>query len=78
MDRDGVSQLPVMVADHAVGILRREDILSFLRPGSFEVEPEPQHELTPMAALRGLSSSEAVEDLRSTVPIRGGGAGTTS
>ena len=30
MDRDGVSQLPVMVADHAVGILRREDILSFL------------------------------------------------
>lgn len=31
MDRDGVSQLPVMVADHAVGILRREDILSFLR-----------------------------------------------
>lgn len=33
MDRDGVSQLPVMVADHAVGILRREDILSFLRAG---------------------------------------------
>jgi Zn-dependent protease len=31
MDRNGVSQLPVMVADHAVGILRREDILSFLR-----------------------------------------------
>jgi CBS domain-containing protein len=31
MVRDGVSQLPVMVADHAVGILRREDILSFLR-----------------------------------------------
>jgi Zn-dependent protease/CBS domain-containing protein len=31
MDGDGVSQLPVMVADHAVGILRREDILSFLR-----------------------------------------------
>ena len=31
MDRDGVGQLPVIVADHAVGILRREDILSFLR-----------------------------------------------
>ena len=31
MDRDGVSQLPVMVADHAVGMLRRDDILSFLR-----------------------------------------------
>lgn len=31
MDRNGVSQLPVMVADHAVGILRREDILRFLR-----------------------------------------------
>jgi Zn-dependent protease/CBS domain-containing protein len=31
MVRDGVSQLPVMVADHAVGVLRREDILSFLR-----------------------------------------------
>jgi len=30
MDRDGVSR-PVMVADHAVGILRREDIPSFLR-----------------------------------------------
>jgi Zn-dependent protease len=31
MVRDGVSQLPVMVADHAVGVLRREDILNFLR-----------------------------------------------
>jgi len=31
MDRDVVSQLPVMVADHAVGVLRREDILSFVR-----------------------------------------------
>ena len=31
MDRDGVSQLPVMVADHAVGMLRRDDIVSFLR-----------------------------------------------
>lgn len=31
MDRDGVNQLPVMVDHHAVGILRREDIISFLR-----------------------------------------------
>jgi predicted transcriptional regulator len=31
MDRDGVSQLPVMVDHQVVGMLRREDIISFLR-----------------------------------------------
>jgi Zn-dependent protease len=31
MDRDGVNQLPVMTDHRAVGILRREDIISFLR-----------------------------------------------
>ena len=31
MDRDGVSQLPVMVDHRVVGMLRREDIISFLR-----------------------------------------------
>lgn len=31
MDRDGVSQLPVMMDGHAVGMLRREDVISFLR-----------------------------------------------
>ena len=31
MDRDGVSQLPVMVDHRVAGMLRREDIISFLR-----------------------------------------------
>ena len=31
MDRDGVSQLPVVVDRQAVGMLRREDIIGFLR-----------------------------------------------
>jgi Zn-dependent protease len=31
MDRDGVSQLPVLVDHQVVGMLRREDIISFLR-----------------------------------------------
>jgi len=31
MDRDGVGQLPVMVDHRVVGMLRREDIISFLR-----------------------------------------------
>jgi len=31
MDRDGVSQLPVMADRQAVGVLRREDIIGFLR-----------------------------------------------
>ena len=31
MDRDGVNQLPVMMDHSAVGVLRREDIISFLR-----------------------------------------------
>jgi signal-transduction protein with cAMP-binding, CBS, and nucleotidyltransferase domain len=31
MDRDGVNQLPVMMDHRALGILRREDIISFLR-----------------------------------------------
>jgi len=31
MDRDGVNQLPVMMESKVVGILRREDIISYLR-----------------------------------------------
>jgi CBS domain-containing protein len=31
MDRDGVSQLPVMMNGQLVGMLSREDIISFLR-----------------------------------------------
>jgi Zn-dependent protease/CBS domain-containing protein len=31
MDRDGVSQLPVMVDGQVVGMLRREDVIDFLR-----------------------------------------------
>jgi len=31
MDRDGVSQLPVMVDGQVVGMLRREDVIGFLR-----------------------------------------------
>jgi Zn-dependent protease/CBS domain-containing protein len=31
MDRDGVSQLPVMVNGQVVGMLRREDVIGFLR-----------------------------------------------
>ena len=31
MDRAGVNQLPVMTADHVVGMLSREDVISFLR-----------------------------------------------
>ncbi len=31
MDRDGVGQLPVMVDRQVVGMLRREDIIGFLR-----------------------------------------------
>ncbi len=31
MDRDGVSQLPVMTDGHVVGMLSREDVISFLR-----------------------------------------------
>ncbi len=31
MDRDGVNQLPVMAGDRVLGILSREDVISFLR-----------------------------------------------
>jgi predicted transcriptional regulator len=31
MDRDGVNQLPVMEGDKILGMLSREDIISFLR-----------------------------------------------
>jgi len=31
MDRDGVNQLPVMVADQIQGMLTREDVLSYIR-----------------------------------------------
>ena len=31
MDRDGVNQLPVMSANKVVGMLRREDVITFLR-----------------------------------------------
>ena len=31
MDRDGVSQLPVMVDDQILGVLGRDDVISFLR-----------------------------------------------
>jgi Zn-dependent protease len=31
MDRDGVSQLPVLVDQQVVGVLRREDVIGFLR-----------------------------------------------
>jgi len=31
MDRDGVNQLPVMVLDRVVGMLTREDVITFLR-----------------------------------------------
>jgi len=31
MDRDGVNQLPVMRDDQVVGMLSREDVVTFLR-----------------------------------------------
>ena len=31
MDREGVNQLPVMTDDHVVGMLSREDVITFLR-----------------------------------------------
>ena len=31
MDRDGVNQLPVMTGDQILGILGRDDVISFLR-----------------------------------------------
>lgn len=31
MDRDGVNQLPVMADSRALGVLSREDVISFLR-----------------------------------------------
>ena len=31
MDRDGVNQLPVMMADQIQGMLTREDVISYLR-----------------------------------------------
>jgi predicted transcriptional regulator len=31
MDRDGVNQLPVMMESKVVGMLRREDIINYLR-----------------------------------------------
>jgi CBS domain-containing protein len=31
MDRDGVNQLPVMTDGHVLGMLSREDVVSFLR-----------------------------------------------
>ena len=32
MDRDGVNQLPVMTDSQVVGMLSREDVITFLRP----------------------------------------------
>ena len=31
MDRNGVNQLPVMVGDQILGVLGRDDVISFLR-----------------------------------------------
>jgi CBS domain-containing protein len=31
MDRDGVNQLPVVAGDRVVGMLSRDDVISFLR-----------------------------------------------
>jgi CBS domain-containing protein len=31
MDRDGVNQLPVMAGDQILGVLGRDDVISFLR-----------------------------------------------
>ena len=31
MDRDGVNQLPVMTDGHVLGMLSREDVITFLR-----------------------------------------------
>jgi CBS domain-containing protein len=31
MDRDGVNQLPVMTDNQVIGMLSREDVISFLR-----------------------------------------------
>jgi CBS domain-containing protein len=31
MDRDGVNQLPVMTNSRVVGMLNREDVITFLR-----------------------------------------------
>jgi CBS domain-containing protein len=31
MDRDGVNQLPVMTDGHCIGMLSREDLVSYLR-----------------------------------------------
>ena len=31
MDRDGMNQLPVMTDDHVVGMLSREDVITFMR-----------------------------------------------
>jgi CBS domain-containing protein len=31
MDRDGVNQLPVMIDSRVVGMLSREDVITFLR-----------------------------------------------
>jgi Zn-dependent protease len=46
MDRDGVNQLPVMVQDRVVGMLTREDVITFLRTlqelGAWRTQERPR------------------------------------
>lgn len=50
MDRDGVSQLPVMTGDQILGVLGRDDVIGFLRTLSkLSQPPKPSTGKMPFA-----------------------------